>query len=210
MIKLFVLPSIMILCGVLHHNLRKKNRSDETVTNYLARESAANGTRRKDISNLPYISVPFDILPLDITLNDEKKQSQIANYKSVIKDLSQKKMLNLIGINNTELKERFGPANLETLTMCDQNYSIYIRTLHLFAEAIYDEYPKDSVKILEYCLSIGTDISKTYELLGRHYLINKQTDLFASLYKKIPDTDSISGKVTLNKLEKLKNSCNTF
>lgn len=205
MIKIFLLPSIMILCGVLHHNLRKKNPGEETVTSFLARESAANGTRRKDISDLPYISVPFDTLPLDITLNDEKKQSQIANYKAVITDLSQKKMLNLIGVNNTELKERFGPANLEALTICDQNYSNYIRTLHLFAEAIYDEYPEDSVKILEYCISIGTDISKTYELLGRHYLMNRQTDRFLSLYEKIPDTASISGKVILNKLEEIKN-----
>lgn len=209
MIKIFLLPSVLVLCGVLHHNLRKNNAIDpKEIKNFLARESAANHTRRRDISNLPYVSVPFDTLPLDITLKDEKKQSQIAEYKKTIQNLSEKKMLNLIGISNTELKERFGPANLEALSICDQHYSNYIRTLQLFAEAIYDEHPDKAIMILEYCFSIGTDISGTYLLAAKHYLSHGHTDLFYALYDKIPDKESISGKVICRKLDDLKNSVN--
>ena len=133
MIKLVVTPSILILLWVLHHNLRKNHCSDkQTVTAYLDRESAANGTRRKDLTNLPYITVPFDTLPLDITLNDEKKQLQISEYKKEIQNHSSERMLNLIGISNTELKEKYGPANLELLTIYDQNYSRYICALHFY------------------------------------------------------------------------------
>ena len=202
--KLLLLPSITLLIVVLNHNLRKNKVGTESARTLLEREDAANATRRKDISGLPYIQVPLDTLPLDITLNDEKKQSKFLDYRQKILELSEKQMLNLIGISNTELKEQYGPANLEQLTICDQNYSLYIRTLHLLAENIYDEYPDLAVKIEEYCLSIGTDISGTYDLLGRHYLSTHNQEKFMKLYDYVPVPDSIAGKTIIRKLDTLK------
>lgn len=199
--KFLLLPSIVILLWVLNHNIRKNDRKEKRNTRtFLERESAANSTRRQDISSLPYIKVPLDAFPLDITLNDEKKQIKILEYKKEILALSEKPMLNLIGVSNTELKELYGPANLDQLTICDQNYSLYIRTLHLFAACIYDEYPDKAVAILEYCLTIGTDISGTYDILGKYYLSHQEQEKFEQLYKRIPDKDSIAGKTIMNKL----------
>lgn len=204
MIKIILMPSILALLWVLHHNLRKNNGSDkQTVDAYLNREDAANATRRKDLAKLPYVTVPFDMLPLDITLNDEKKQLKIAEYKKEIQNLSSERMLNLIGISNTELKELYGPANLDVLTIYDQNYSRYIRMLQAFSECIYEEYPEKAASIMEYCISIGTDISSTYELLGRYYLEHNDRERFLSLYDKIPVKNSISGKIISNKLDRL-------
>ncbi len=203
--KILLLPSILMLFWVLHHNLRKNNSKDpQNVSSYLAREDRANATRRKDLSDLPYIQVPLNNFPFDITLNDQKKQSKIDEYKKIICNLSEVRMLNLIGISNTELKEAYGPANLELLTNYDQCYSRYIRTLWLFADCIYAEYPDKAVEILEYCLSIGTDISGTYDLLGHYYLDHDKEDQFLALYDKIPVKDSISGKVIRNKLDQIK------
>lgn len=202
--KIILTPSILALFWVLHHNLRKNHASDKkTISAYLERENAANSTRRKDLSNLSYITVPFDMLPLDITLNDEKKQLKINEYKKEILNLSSERMLNLIGISNTELKEMYGPANLELLTVYDQNYSYYIRTLQLFSECIYKEYPEKAAAIMEYCINIGTDISSTYELLGHYYLEHNDKEHFLALYDQIPQKDSISGKVIMNKLDQL-------
>lgn len=203
--RIILLPSILVLVWVLHHNLRKSDGIEKhDVRSYLKREDTANSIRRQDISGLAYIKVPLDTLPLDITLNDEKKQLKIAEYKKEITELSKKQMLNLIGMSNIELKELYGPANLEILTIYDQNYSRYIRTLQLLAECIYDEYPERAVSVLEYCLSIGTDISGTYDILGRYYLKHSKQDQFAHLYECIPDSTSISGKVILNKLDSIK------
>lgn len=205
--KPLLLPSILILFWVLHHNLRKSNKTEkQSVQSFLKRESNANSTRKKDISNLDYINVPLDTLPLDITLNDEKMQSKILEYKEEILSLSKKPMLNLLGVTNTELKEQYGPANLEQLTICDQNYCRYIRTLHLFAKCIYEEYPKAAVQILEYCLSIGTDISDTYYILGTYYLNNHDQEHFLQLYDRIPRPASIAGKTIINKLDSMKNT----
>lgn len=203
MIKIMLMPSILILLWVLHHNLRKHGPNKQTVKSYLDREHTANATRRKDLSNLPYVKVPFDMLPFDITLNDEKKQLKIAEYEKEIKNLSSERMLNLIGISNTELKEMYGPANLELLTIYDQNYSRYIRTLQFFAECLYEEYPEQAVSIMEYCTTIGTDISGTYDLLGHYYLEHNDKECFTALYDKIPVKDSISGKMIQNKLNQM-------
>ena len=194
-----------MLFWVLHHNLRKNHCSDKhAVDNYLIREDKANQTRRKDLTGLAYITIPDWLLSFDITLNDTKKQSQFEKYISEIQSLSDKKMLNLIGITNTELKETYGPANLELLTTYDQNYSRYIRSLHQLAANIFQEYPDHAVAILEYCLSIGTDISGTYDLLGTHYLTQGDLEHFMALYDKIPQKESLAGKVIQNKLNRLK------
>ena len=203
--KPLLLPSILILFWVLHHNLRKSSKTEkQNIQSFLKRESNANSTRKKDISNLDYIKVPLDTFPFDITLNDEKMQSKIVEYKKEILLLAEKPMLNLLGVTNTELKEQYGPANLEQLSICDQNYCQYIRTLHLFAECIYIEYPKEAVEILEYCLSIGTDISRTYDLLGHYYLSIHDQERFLQLYNRIPDPASIAGKTIINKLNSMK------
>lgn len=203
--KIIVLPSIMVLIWVLHHNIKKNHCSDkEALSSFLAKEDNANASRKKDISNLNYIKVPLDSFPFDITLNNEKKQMQISEYKKQIHKLSEAKMLNLIGVSNTELKENYGVANLELLTTYDMNYASYLRTLQLFAECIYEEHPEKAVKVLEYCLSIGTDISGTYDLLGHYYMEHNELQKFESLYDKIPVKDSISGKVIANKLNEIK------
>lgn len=204
--KIIIVPCILILLWVLSHNIRKKNYPNkESLNSFLAREDQANATRKKDISKLPYIKVPFNMLPFDITLNDTKKQTKIVEYQKIIYNLSDNNMLNLIGISNTELKECYGPANLPLLTACDQNYSQYIRTLHLWAECIYDEYPEQAISMLEYCISIGTDISGTYDLLSEYYLLKNNQEQFLSLYDKIPEKESISGKTILQKLDQQKN-----
>lgn len=202
-----LLPTFLIFAWVLHHNIKKNSgHVEQSITDYLAKESEANTSRRRDISGLPYITVPLDTLPFDITLKDEKKQLQIAEYIKEIKNLSNKKMLNLIGISNTELKASYGPANLEVLSLYDQTYAKYIRTLQLFADCIYEEYPEKAVSVLEYCISIGTDISATYDLLGRHYLKHNNISQFETLYEHIPDKESLSGKNTISKLDSLRES----
>lgn len=205
--KVVLIPTILILLWVLSHNIKKsKSTYKDSVASYLAREDAANSTRKQDISELPYIEVPIQSFPFDITLNDTKKQSQITEYKKEIVNLSGKRMLNLIGLSNTDLKKTYGPANLELLSAYDQNYSRYIRTLQLLAECIYAEYPEKAAALLEYCISIGTDISGTYQLLGQYYLKHNNPLQFLDLYDKIPDKNSISGKIIINKLNDLKDS----
>lgn len=204
--RLFTLPIVItILVAVLNHNINKnKNDSSKvTIASYLKREDNANCVRRKDISNLPYISVPLETLPIDITLNDEKKQSKIEKYRKEIEYLSDKQMLNLIGISNTELKEKYGVANLELLSTYDQNYGKMFSNLQWYSSEIYDEYPDEAVAIMEYMVNTGTDIISTYDLLGKYYVQKNDRASFDNLFSKIPDQNSVSGKTIVSKLNQI-------
>lgn len=202
---LFVM-AVMLFAWVIQHNVKKNKGNDkENISAYLKRDADANFTRRKDISNLPYIQIPYNRLPLDITLKDTNMQSKIEDYQKNIREMSDKKMLNLSGMSNIELKENYGLANLELLTIYEGNYNNYIRTLSLYANSIYDEFPAEAVSICEYCLEIGTDISTTYTLLGSHYLSHNNPEAFQQLYHFIPDTETIAGKTIVNKLDNIKN-----
>lgn len=204
--KLIFVPLVLLLLWILRHNIRKSSIPNrQSVKQYLDREDEANSTRRQDISDLPYIQVPLDTFPLHITLNDAKKQSEIAKCRQELTELAKLPMLNLIGKSNTELKLLYGPANLPALINCDQNYSRYLRTLQALADCIYDTHPSEAVSIAEYCLTIGTDISGTYELLGRYYIANDRSDAFEQLYTAIPDPASVSGRTISRKLDALKN-----
>lgn len=202
----FTLPVVItILVAVLNHNINKnKDKAGKvTVSSYLKREENANSVRRKDISGLPYVHVPIESLLIDITLNDEKKQSQIEKYRKEIEYLSDKQMLNLIGVSNTELKESYGVANLDKLSACDLNYGRMFSNLQNYAAAIYDEYPENAVKIMEYMIREGTDISSTYEMLGNHYLSTNDRASFDKLFPRIPDRKSVSGKTIISKLNQI-------
>ncbi|MBO5469668.1 MAG: hypothetical protein J6A03_08040 [Lachnospiraceae bacterium] len=204
--RILLLPLIItILAWVLKHNADKRDHTDKhSVRSYLDRESAANSVRRQDISALPYIQAPVESFPFDITLNDPKKQLQIDDYKKEILSCAKRPMLNLTGISNTELKEAYGPANLDILSTYDQNYSMYTRNLFLYAQTIYEEYPAEAAHMLEYCIQEGTDISGVYALLGQYYQSQGNRTALSRLYDSIPDADSISGKMIRNKLDQLK------
>jgi hypothetical protein len=73
----------------------------------------------------------------------------------------------------------------------------------LLSDIIYADYPAEAAKLSEYCISIGTDISGTYELLGKYYLAHNERERFEELYQHIPDKESISGKTIINKLDRL-------
>jgi len=204
--RIILLPSILILVWVLNHNVRRNNGTDkQAIANYLKHEDEVNATRKKDISDLPYVQIPFDSLPLDITLNDSKNQLKITEYQKEFQRLAETKMLNLIGISNTELKASYGPANLELLGIYDMNYGKYLRTLHLYAQTIQEEYPAKAIQVWEYAIALGTDISGTYEELGKHYLSQGRTEEFNTLYDKIPNPDSLGGKNIKQKLDRLSN-----
>jgi len=95
---------------------------------------------------------------------------ELADAEHSICSLSGKRILNLTGISNTELRLTYGTTNLEPLTACDQNFTALIRALQkwgalLVSSANYE----DAVTVLSYAVSIGSDIAGTYTLLGRLY-----------------------------------------
>lgn len=175
-----IFASILILSLVIALTLSKgKKQAAATQQDYWTREREANNTRRKSLDDLNYIKIPLEDFPMDL-LNDVAK---VDDYKQIIRALSESPIVNFTGINNTELKLRYGAPNIDLLTTYDQNYTLLVRTLQQWAQALYDAgYIKEACQLLEFSVSTGTDVSGTYRLLCEIYKKQNTPEKIGSLY----------------------------
>ncbi len=144
---------------------RVSKKDEATEKAFWDREDEANATRAVDISNLPYINIPLDYLPMGIS-----DDATIKECEEQIKSLSGKKILNLSGYSNTALKLMYGAANINTLIECDNNYSELISLIVKWGQAL-DRlgFEDEAITVLEYGIGWGSDISANFVLLGELY-----------------------------------------
>lgn len=159
---------IFLLAYYRKKGLREQEAVEDAFWN---RENNANLTRRQDISGLPYITIPLEKFPMDICDNPKIKA-----LEGTLKELAAKKILNLHNQTNTDLKEKYGPANLEALSSYDDNFALLCRTLVSYAECLSGlGYTKEARTVLEFGISCGSDHSKNYRLLADFYQAEGQT-----------------------------------
>lgn len=144
---------------------------------FWARERDANLARRKDLSSLNYITIPFENLPFSESSNQE-----IIYIQKQIKNLGDQKIVNLSGLSNTDLKLSYGVANISLLSSYDENFTTLIRCLNKWGELLLrDQNIADATTVLEYAVLCGSDISQTYLSLAGIYLDNGDYDRLTKL-----------------------------
>lgn len=165
--NIFILASSIALAIVIAITLKKQKKSSKAMEqSFWAREREANSVRRKPLDSLDYIHIPLDKLPFDILADDPN----IAEYQTLIRDLSTQPIVNLTGYSNTDLKLEYGTANITVLSEYDQNYTVLVRTLQQWADILYDAgYVEEARVLMEFAVSTGTDISRTYYKLADIY-----------------------------------------
>lgn len=166
---------------VNNYKTNKKIQEEKNV--YWNKEYQANSTRKVDISGLEYIAIPLNLLPFAETSDEE-----LLSIQKTINNLAQQKILNLTGISNTDLKLKYGVANITSLSEFDSNYTLLIHTLYKWGEYLYNHNQiSDAVKVLEFGIKCNTDISKNYILLATIYkdtnVANKIDDLLCEAEK---------------------------
>ncbi len=142
-------------------------REEKDTESFLLREQDANRTRRRNLDELSYIYVPLELFPVDVLADDR----DIAECIRILQDLQSQRILNLTGISNTQLKLDYGVANLETLSEYDANYTTLVTTVSRWAQLLLSEnHPAEAQTLLEYAVSVQTDIAADYISLARLYL----------------------------------------
>jgi len=180
------LPGGLVLLAIflawLHYKLKKSSKNTDAA--FWEREAEANSTRKKSLDDLHYITIPENSLPF--FYNFDKKLDEIQEH---VKELSEKPIVNLTGISNTDLKLSYGAANLETLSEYDENFTDLARTLYAWAERFHElGLNDDAIAVLEFGVDCKTDIYNHYMLLGKLYVESDQKH-------KIPDLINIAKKL---------------
>lgn len=165
--KLIILASVIIACSLLANVIKKHTKkSEKSRDDFWGKELAANNVRKKSLDDLNYVTIPTDRLPFHIM----PEQDKVQEYTSIIQALSSRKIVNFTGITNTDLKLTYGTANITVLSEYDENYTTLITTLQKWAKLLYDNnYVEETRTILEYAVSVGSDITATYYLLADIY-----------------------------------------
>lgn len=164
-IFLFASSLIAVFVIAVNGKRQKKNQSQAEET-FWDRERRANSTRKRSLDGLEYITIPLEKFPTHILQQD----SVVAECISTLEDLTSRKIVNLTGFTNTDLKLEYGTANITPLSEYDQNYTILARTLQKWADVLLDTgYTKEAAVLMEFAVSTGTDVSKTYYELAEYY-----------------------------------------
>ena len=186
------MPIILIffILFIIWVNVKTKRGTENNSkwdTAYWEKERKANFVRRKDISNLDYITISEEELPFSDTAEGEEKYRQ-----DEVRRILSCKSLNLSGMSNADIKLKYGTANFPELSMYDQNYILLIRNLGLWGSYLHkncDGQDSRAKIILERAVSLGSDIKDTYVSLTEIYLAEHHPEKVQELIRHVEDSD---------------------
>lgn len=165
--NLIIISSTLILCIAIYFAIRRSNKEILTAEqDFWEKEKKANFVRKKPLDDLDYVTIPDEIL----YMKPDNTSPEISDCLNELKTLADEKIVNLTGISNTDLKLTYGTANITILTEYDFNYTKMVILLQKLAEQLYECGENElAIKVLEFAVSTGTDVSKSYYLLSSLY-----------------------------------------
>lgn len=197
----FVLPLLVVL-WIAYERRRTDRIREEATERFWEKEQRANLTRKKDISALDYIEIPVDTLPFPETGKEE-----ITDMQKLLLHLSTQKIVNFTGLTNTELKLQYGAPNLNLLMEFDKNYLELVRTLYRYGKQLHELGLVEEAKtVLEYGLSIKTDVSANYTLLAEIYKAENAKERIDFVISEAGNLTSMTKKSLLANLMAIRDS----
>lgn len=191
MIPFFTIFFILFLVFISYRFKKNAADQDEITARFWEREREANATRKKDISNLNYITIPEDLFPFNLN-------TDVENSLCALKD---KKMLNLTGKTNTDIKLEYGLQNFEELSQYDDNFTEFVRLLPLYCdELVANDYRDTAKKALEFAVTNHADSKAIFSRLADIYIEDGESEKATALIKIAEELNSMSKHVIINAL----------
>jgi len=196
--------TIVLVAGFIFVFMKMTSSNpDNGIKSFTERERRANSTLKQPLDNLDFITIPLDAIPSPEPAVNEKCASLIGD----IKLLSEKKIVNLTGISNTDLKLTYGAANLPILTEYDQNFtSVCKKLFDLGCEYKNAGMNDEAIATLNVAVNLGTDISGNYTTLAEMYA---EKGLYVEIQRLINCADgirSLTKNSTISKLQSILDS----
>ena len=128
------LASLITFALLISYNIKRySKRGRNQDSDFWSREARANSVRRKSLDGLNYVRIPLESFPTHL-LNED---STVMECIEIIEALTSRKIVNLTGWSNTDLKLAYGTANITALSQYDQNFTLLVQTLQKWAEALH-------------------------------------------------------------------------
>lgn len=177
-------------------------KTQQLQDDFWENEAKANSAPAADLDSIQYINIPLEKFPLGLYSQDE-----ILQIEFQLKELSQKRILNLTGKTNTELKATYGVSNLPAIMEIGENFDQLTVLLKDYASALIQHKSfQEAIAVLEFGVGIGTDISQHYIMLGQCYQKLGKFDKIDYLIEQVKSRDLLLGPSILRQLESMKTS----
>ena len=192
--------TIVIIAGFIFVFMKiTSEKPGDGIRSFRERERRADSTLKQPLDNLPFIQVPLDSIPSPEPAVNEK----CAALLNELNTLAGKKIVNLTGISNTDLKLTYGAPNLPILTEYDQNFTSLCMNLHeLGCEYKLTGHEDEAIATFNAAISVGTDISGTYTTLAEMYA---EKGLYVEIQRLINCADNIRSLTRTSTIKKLQN-----
>ena len=196
------LPVSLIFCTIvlgfllLYERKKHSREAERREAEFWQREDKANNVRRKDITQLPYINIPYDTLPF---ISDA--HGEIAACQKELLAFKDSKLLNLSGLSNTDLKLMYGVANLPQLSEYDDACTAMYRVIaNLGSHLSKEGYHSEAIAFLEFGIEAGSDISRNFYTLAEEYACAARYDDIKKLIERADKLNSPIKTSIVNKL----------
>ena len=166
---------VLVVVITIAFKIAERRRLDKVRQNtqdMIDADDAANYARHRDIEEDFFYTVNLANLPVaKYSEEDMKKPVPSYMWQTKVLAAAEKKMLHFDRqYSNVELKQMFGPANLDDVAKYEENFTNFIHAMRHWAEALLNAYRRDEAqKVLEESVRAGSELSQSYTLLADIY-----------------------------------------
>ena len=157
---LFIFIFIIFIAVFRYYSHKHTVNQEQVLQDFWDKEQQANNVRKQDITGLEYVTLSADLIPGTLHTEEEK----------ILSHLISQKMLDLTEYSNTDLKLKYGAANLDELSKYEQNYVSMIRQLPIYARQLFDNgNTEEAKKLLEFGMSLENNSGSIYNTFKELY-----------------------------------------
>ena len=180
-IPVYLICFLIFVAWLFYEQRKSQKQEKKNSDEFWARETEANRTRNKDISQLPLLHVQESEIPLVQTDNPS-----VLYYIDHIRDLIKSPMMDLSEFSNTDLKLAYGVGNFKQLSEYDQNFNSFLSALSdlalSYTEAGYLPEAQDTYRLAFY---YGSQKVSDYTGLADVYLRLEQPEHITALIEEV-------------------------
>lgn len=182
---------------------RSENNLDGSQKRFWEKEQASHYVRKKELTEEDYIKGHVDLIP-DFKESDYEAWGKTSLYKAQeqLRETASKEMINLSGMLNSDVRLKYGTAQLDLIESLENNFNNYIQGLSLLGSELAQLDHKDiGQTLLEEAIQVGSDVSHTYMNLSDLYKDSENTEALKELLKKSSQLNSIMKSKIIKHIE---------
>ena len=169
-----LIASIILIVVVAIVTKRHGKLQDTKNRRFLEEEQAANVARKREIE--PELFFYADLINLPRISESDPHKVLRTSRRTMIRFEKPE--------SNVELKKRYGVAQLESITLYEENFVDFLKSLGDWAQALHDEGNiGDAIQVLEYAIQLGSEFRATYRLAADIYTNCRDSHALGQLFQ---------------------------